>query len=283
MNERTIDTGEVAERVNDILDDLYNDQLINPTTYRKKSNFPSILRAINHADRQVCRDSQASRQVVVYVPEGKTRVLFNDLTRYEYLRKQNIIDQEIIDDKNWFINRDTHLYVLEILDRYLYVFENYPTDGERSTHRIRKVGEAEYNRAEHHFTKPQTFMLRRFYSDQRLDPLAYFSLGDQRLVLGQDFDGDVFLQFNARVMPGIVNVGDIEKKAKTSENYDIYRVVATHDAFEWLVLEAASFLLPVTLNDARASLQAQILDSRDRYLTTKPTERNVVVPRPSFG
>lgn len=287
LNRRYIQANEVAERLIEILDDLHMDGAITGAAIRKKATFLTMLRAINHAERIVMRNSQSHGQVVVYAPSGEGNLFLDDQGRYEGDMKSDISGQDLSTAAHsHFLVKESHLRIIEIVSRHLDIYDEYPTDGARSDNRIRKISKAEYDQFEDRFIRNTSFFFSNFYSDSTVDNICYYLPQENRLVLGQLFDSPVFLQFEARLMPGIVAIRDIPERQITARDcleFKSYKMIAPHEAFEYLILEAALYLLPMSAVDARAIIKADLVEERLHYLRTKPSDRNVIVPKMSFG
>lgn len=282
FNARTISTHEVAERLIEMLDDLFNENLISGPVLRKKRSFKTVLRAINHADRIVSRNMQLSAQVVIYSPPGEAVLDLTQQGNFQGDIAADLLEQVDLDPQTraMFIEADAHLHVLEITSRYLDVFESYPAQAQKSEHRIRKVSPDDFSRDRDGQKRRFSHFHGRFYGDLPHEPVCYYLPSQQRLVLGQDVENPAFLRFTARIMPGILNVADV---TDDKCDFKIYNIVSPHDAFEYLIYEAMLQLIPMTASEARNLVLSLRNQESIDYLTTKPTDSNVVVPRMSFG
>lgn len=286
FNASDIQTLEVAERLKEDLKDFYQDRLIQSATFREKTSFANLLRAINHADRLICRDTHAEKFVVVYAPEGQTNIFLDNNDRYTSEVQDAIEALDIPDDdKTIFLSRMYGVYVIQINSRHLYIHKEYPTGAEISEDRRRKVGHDEFYGPVQRVR--QTLTVRytdrgRSWNDKEVESQVLFIPGENRLILGKAPEEPLFIRFQARVQPGILNLKDIPKSKISQCDYSIYKILSPHTAFEYLLSEALMWLLPRSAHDAR-QIVGRDRDREDfRYQKMKPTDSNVVVPDHSF-
>lgn len=277
-NDRTIQTKEAVERLKEALVDLRDDGMLTPQAFLRKSGKTTLMRAVNHADRLCCRDLNIYTQVVAYVPPGDVNVLFDEQKRYRSNVQSAINeleDSQVV--RNWFLGNLNSIYVIEIISRYLYVHREYPSGNEKTDKRLRKVSTSEFRGGEEYFRRAASRSFVGVYRDRPEEAMCYFDPNASRLVLGQRFEGERFLSFEARLMPGIMNLEDA-----SSQKEGTYKILTPHTAFELLLYEAILYLLPASSVDARNLIFSQKEVERRRSLESQPVERTVVRPHFSF-
>lgn len=284
---RNISTEEVAVRIQEDLDDFYNDELISSNAFSKKNTFINILRAINHADRIIARDMNLTGSVVVYVPADTDNVIFSEQYRYESQVLSDIQSQaaDLIDrDEAYFLAKNQYLDVISILDRYIYVHDEYPSGSEKNSARLKKISEEDYrgiaNRARNAETGSWT---EPYYDDLRKeDAYCYFVPDEGRLVIGKMFKSPKFLTFRGRLMPGIIQMQDISENEKKQKKWNIYQIQTPHWGLELMVSEALLWLLPRSASNARGIVKQERNEQKVGFENSKPGDSNVIVPHHSW-
>ena len=284
---RNVSTEELAIRIREDLDDLYNGNVIDGRTYNKKRQYVNIMRAINHADRLVCRDITLTGSVIVYVPADTSNVIFSENHLYKKQVFDNIKAQtaDIIKrDKNYFLAKEQYLHVTEILDRYLYVFEDYPVNTVRTEARIKKLSEEDYMGLESRNRSVKTgFWAEPYFEDVREDDaFCYYIQDEERLVMQKKFKTASFLKFRARLMPGVLQMQDLSENEKDQQKWDVYRVLAPHWAFETMQAEALVRLTPLSEAEARALVKNERDEQEFGMHQKRPSDSNVIVPHHSW-
>jgi len=278
-NAKTIDTNDIAQRVIDALSDFHADGLITGPTLRSKTNYTNLLKAINDADREVCRDSQTTRLVVVYAPPGQTSIPFDQNSRYLSDIIQGVQGADL-EPTNllYFLAKYDYINVVEIQSRYIETFSKYPTGSEQAEGHIRKVGIAELRSAGR--GEPDTLSQRVSYKNPSNSSAnkASFIPDENRLILGSALKDGGFLRFQGRIWPGIINTHKILEKDLDKENYGAYKIVAPHTAHAFLVNAAVYHSLPISSQNARTIAGQSMGREKRDYLKMKPSDSNVVVP-----
>lgn len=278
MSDRTarkIDTEEVALRIQDELNDFHVEGLVSTQINNKKSRFVNIIRAINHADRIITRDMNLEGVVVVYVPANTTDIVFSQ--NYLHADKYfNSIDAQktnlITNDYAYFTLKDQYLDIIAILDRFLYLYDEYPFGGTKASGRIKKKSASDF------------WSTQKNYDARGSDSFCYFIPDEGRLVLQQQADSGRFLSFQARLMPGLVRLTDLTYEKRDSTEYnDTYQIKTPHWGMELLVYEALDWLLPLSSTDAKQLVKQQKAEQKIGFENSKPGDTNVIVPHFSFG
>lgn len=286
---RSISTYEVALRIKDELNDFHIDDLISSQVHEKKTRFINVLRAINHADRIVTRDMNLSGVIVLFVPAETHNIIFAQNKRYanEYFNSIQAQQADLIsEDSNYFLGRDQYLDIIAILDRFLYIYDRYPTGAEKVEARIKKKSVEDYRGIENELSRIEnsTYIASPYYEDSReADSYCYFIPDEGRLVLQEKFKSPKFLSFTARLMPGLIRLADVKEEDRDSNEYDMYNIKTPHWGMELLIYEALEWLLPLSASDARALVKQQKLEQKEGFESKKPGDSNVITPHFSWG
>lgn len=286
-NSRSIHTEELAERILENLDDFFSDDLISSAAYSKKSSFTQVLRAINHADRITSRDMNRVAQVVMYVPADTNNIIFAEQYQYvaDYIESIDSQEADLIDrDFVYFLGKDRFLDIIDILDRYLYVYNKHPVGGQNTESRIKKLSPEDFMGVEDRLRQlEETYWATPYYEDTPEETAyAYFMPDEGRIVLSKQFKTESFLQFRGRLMPGIVSLRDLDGSTIKDEDWEIYTVLTPHWGIELLVQEALDWLLPMSASDARAIVKQEKAIQKEGFESKKPGDSNVIVPHHSF-
>lgn len=284
-NSRNIPTIELAEEILEELDDLYQDQAISAPIYRKKRGYSKVIKAINNADRVTVRDMNLTAMVVLFVPQDQASIPFANNYRY-YQKYQDSINADTdlsSENKKFFLGKDAFLDVVEIKSTYLYVFDSYPVSAERSESRIKRVNHSEfYGREERLRYLQSTYFPTQYYEDRKdIESLCYFIPDEQRLVLDAKFSSDTFLQFEGRIMPGLITFASLSDQDKANEDWARYTIKAPHWAYETLKYEALLYLLPMSSQAYKIIEERKARVKRDME-ASKPSDSTILTPPHSY-
>ncbi len=284
LNSQAISSKDAAERIIDDLNDFQADGLINGSTFKRKTSFLSVLKALNHADRVVCRDLFIEKLVVVYIPPGANNIFLSQKAQDVADIQEAIHEMDLEDSQEaFFLSKYDYTNVLSVESRFVDVFNKYPVGPERSEKRFTKVSLSDFfNTDDYH--KPYSSRQRYSYINRPLpENKCVFILGENRFILGQTFDTPRFARFNARVMPGILDVTRFPKSKVTACDYDSYATLAPHYSFEYFLAESLLYLIPKSNLDARRIVATDRNREKDEMQRMKPSDNNVIVPYHSFG
>lgn len=286
---RKISTKEIAVRLREELDELYNDDMVSARAYKRKREFVNVLQAINEADRELTRDINLEGSTIAYVPAETSNLIFSNQHLYVPEFVESLSDKEsdgdiITDDYVYFLGENQYLDVIEILDRYLYVYDEYPVNEVQSTSRIRKISESDYMGIENRIRTNETaFWNEPYFEDKRqVDAWCYYMVDQGRLHMNKKFESGKFLKFKARLMPGIVSMGDITADQKNDEKWDIYTIRTPHWGYEALRAKALVNLLPISAENARGVAERREARAEQRFYAAMPSDTNVIVPHHSI-
>jgi len=273
-----IKTEELAIRILENLNDLYLSKLLDSVIYRKKSEYINVIRSINHADRIITNDLALQGLVVVYVPANTNNILFSENYRYIGDIKSNITSQTslISQDRAYFLGKDRFLDILAITDRYMDVYNEYPAiTSSKSSGRIKIIPEASFREADNSNSE-----LTEYFNafDEDIEGYGFFDPDNQRIVLNNKFQTASFLMFDARFMPGIMNLTDLTDSDKSNKDWEAYTVKAPHWAFETMIYEALEWLIPITAPKALEFVHAQKNDKEAKMLSGKPGQSSIIMP-----
>lgn len=276
-NAKTIDTNDVAERVADELSDFHSNGLITGATLKSKTNYTNLIKAINTADREVCRDSQIHRLVVVYAPPERNTILFDQNSQYLANMIQGVQGADV-GSRNlpYFINKHDYINVVEIFSRYLEVFSEYPTGGETASSHIRKVSPSELRQPSNTRRKATNDYVHQ--ENEQAERRCAFLPEENRLLLDRSMTSGAFLRFEGRIFPGVINTSKLSDVDRKKTNYSAYKIVCPHTAHAFLIGAAVYHSLPISSGDARALAFSSMQREKRDYLKMKPRDSNVVVP-----
>lgn len=281
----TISTTEVAERIIDSINDYQSDGLITGMQYRTKTGYKNVLRAINHADREVCLNLVVNRLVVVYVPPNTSSIpfSFNKHNTGKVIESINALSLPV-PNNIYFLQKLDYLQILEINDRLVSVHDSYPTGQEDSTEVLRKISSTEF--FNHTVEREGRYFLSYNLPGYGFAPeekVCTFIPDENRLVIADGYSTAKFLRFRARIQAGIFNVANLKTQCIEEKDYNQYKIVAPLYALEYLIEEAIYRLLPKSSLDAKRIANADRQDQKQQALALRPTDRNVIVPYSSFG
>lgn len=287
---RKINTEEIALRIADELNDFHASGLIESSIVNKRSRFVNLIRAINHADRIVTRDMNLEGYVIVFAPASTNNIIFSQNADFASEYYDDLVAQQadlINSDFYYFTGVDQYLDVLDIYSRYVYVFDQYPTGGIKPGSRLKKRAASDfYSRQEEisNIETSNTYVASPYYDEARdADSMCYFIPDEGRLVLEQQFATAKFLGFEARLMPGIVNLSDLKDYDRDSSDYDIYKIKTPQWGMELLVYEALDWLIPLSAPEAKNLVKAQKMEQKRGFEDSSPGDSNVIVPHFSWG
>lgn len=187
----------IVQLIEDRLDDLQVDGLLTSGQYGKKRQLRQIINAVNDADIAICSELKIKRQVAVFVPEGRTDiplfipVPFN-LDPDWVLHAGVWADSGVWDEGEvWNDDPDIDAFILQeqsfldasdVVGRKVYVYDRYPMGKNRPVSELRF---ATYEQ------------VRGGGSSCHI----HFEPGSRRFRLTQAFSKDVFILFEAHIIP----------------------------------------------------------------------------------
>jgi hypothetical protein len=287
QNERYIRAEEVSARILDDLTDAHEAGELSSSQLRRKTTYRQVIRAINHADRIVCRDLNVERYIVFYIPANTNNIPFDSNEQFsgkilEELRSKSLENP----NRSYFYNKFDYLNVLDINDRYIHIYKEYPVSSEQSDAKIRLVNTSEFFNTKDYLDGSEYSFNpfgEPYDTDIDIRFQASFIPDENRLILGGGYTTPVFARCMARIMPGIFNVSSVPDARAQSCEFDDYKVVAPQYTFEHLLSEAILYLLPKTPTATRRHMERMREREKSNTAKAKPVERSVITPPFSWG
>lgn len=286
-NHRAIRTEEVASRILDDLFEAHEAGELSSSALRRKTTYRQVLKAINHADRVACRDLNIERSIVFYIPASTYNIPFDSNDQFSgdiltELRSQNLTDP----NRGYFYNKFDYLNILDLNDRYIHIYNEYPTSSEQSQTKIRLVHTSEFFNTKDYVDGSEydySVYGEPYDTDLDIKFQGTYIPDENRLILGGAYTTATFGRCMARIMPGIFNVGSVPDARAQECDYKDYMVVAPQYAFEYLLSEAILYLLPKTPTNTRRALEIDREREKSNMAKAKPRARAVVSPPFSWG
>ena len=247
----------------DRLDDLRMDDAISKPLYEKKSSKAVMLAALVEADRAICAEEKIVTEVAVFLKAGSVLVCI-DPKRYPFYENIESIIQskaaEITPEQlSSLLTNKAPLDIVEIKSSRIRVYDRYPIDSTGNLCEISFVGHDVHHNAQG----------------------AWFDRQAKNLWLNTPFESDVFLVFEAQIMPHEISMETIQDII--TDDIDRYKIRTPEYCKSLLVHKILVELLPAKVVAQEGIAAGEMKARRDATDRRPGSGPRAYIPEGSYG
>lgn len=253
--------------------------MLSHQAFEKKTNFISLLRAINDADLKVTRDLNVVTRVILYIPPESSQIslehtdmneamLIGGMAKKDMFAKSYMVTEILLNLKRW-------INVIKIHSRYLDVYNEYPSEISEGSAKIKMVSYsqmADYQRRNHPY----------YHYGERVDNLAYYDIDSGILHFSSIYEQGAFISFEGELQPREISVEEVTDQELKDKEWSIYQPITPGYARNWLKWQTIYELLPLNAVDARLLCEKELEKERIRVSESRPSESLTFTPENSL-
>ena len=247
--------------------------------YEKKTNFLSLLRAINDADLKVTRDLNVVTRVILFIPPETSQISMEHTDWNEGELISAMADKGMFEDSpavtEVILNLKRWIQVIKIHSRYIDIYSEYPTEVAEAEAKIKMVSYSQmsdYQRRNHPY----------YHYGERICNLAYYDIDSGILHFNERYEESAFLSFEGELQPREMSAEEVTDEEIQEKDWSIYQPITPGYARNWLKWQTMYELLPLNAHDARQLVEKELEKERIRVSESRPGETLTFTPENSL-